>query len=107
MTNLDKKRITAIVDVPEIVITDDENAGDVLIKFYRALGWNGEDTLDPRKVRTTNAVYDRLYDLMLEKFPDVSGIGLVMLNKAPGVDECIPPNKVYLLDGWIFPPEES
>ena len=107
MANLKNKSIVAIVDAPEIVLTEDENAGDVLIKFYRALGWNGEDEIDPRKVRKTNEVYNRIHDLMREKCPDAVGIGLLMVNKAPGVDECIPPNKVYLLDGWTSLPEEN
>ena len=107
MATLKNKRIVAIVDAPEIVLTEDENAGDVLIKFYRALGWNGKDEIDPRKVRTTNAVYNRLHDLMCEKCPDTVSVGLLMMNKAPGVDENIPPNKVYLLDDWIPPPQEG
>ena len=102
-----KVEITAIVDAPEITLTEDENAGDVLIKFYRALGWNGEDELDPRKVRTTKTVYDQLFCLMLEKHPNKVGVGLLMMNKAPGFDEDIPPNKVYLLEGWTIPPDES
>ena len=104
MTIIKKKRIVSIVDAPEISLTDDENAGDVLLKFYRALGWNGEDELDPSKIRTTKTVYNRLYDLMREKCPDTIGVGMFMVNKAPGVDEHIPPNKVYLLEGWTTPP---
>jgi hypothetical protein len=97
--------IIAILDAPEIILTKEDNAGDVLVKFYRALGWNGEDELNSWKVRTTNAVYDRLFDLMLEKYPDTVGIGLVMIDKAPGVDKNIPPNKVHLLEGWVKPSE--
>jgi len=52
---MDKRKIEVIatVDAPEISLADNETAVDVLIKFYCALGWNGEDELDPRKVRTT------------------------------------------------------
>jgi hypothetical protein len=95
------KRIVAIVDAPEISLTEDEKAGDVLIKFYRALGWNGEDILEPVKVRTTEAVYKRLYSLMYEKYSDSMTVGCFMVNKAPGVDYDLPPEKVYLLEGWI------
>jgi len=101
--NVKSKDKVKIVDVPQINLADDDLVGDVLIKFYRTLGWNGEDFLDPCKVRTTEEVYYRLYDLMLEKYPDPQAIGFAMLNKAPGVDNDISDNKVYLLDGWIIP----
>jgi len=100
-----EKEIVAVVDAPVINLSEDEKAGEVLLKFYRALGWNGEDILDPCKVRTTEAIYQRLYDLMLEKCPDKLTVGMVMVNKAPGVNDDIPPNKVYLLNGWITSPE--
>lgn len=100
-----KREIAAIVDAPEIILTEDEKAGDVLLKFYRALGWNGEDILDPCKVRTTKSVYNQLYDLMCEKCPAPIAVGMAMVNKAPGIDDDIPPNKVYLLNNWISPLE--
>ena len=100
-----KKDIAAIVDAPEIRLSEDDNAGEVLLKFYYALGWNGNDILNPCKVRTTETVYRCLHDLMFEKCPDSIGVGMAMVNKAPGVDADIPPNKVYLLDGWVKPSE--
>ena len=106
MAEYKTKRIIAIVDAPEISLTVDETAGDVLLKFYRALGWNGEDILEPCKVRTTEAVYKRLYDLMYEKYSDSIAVGMVMVNKAPGVDHDLLPGKVYLLDGWIRSSEQ-
>jgi len=105
MANCKEKRIIAIVNVPEISLTEEEKAGDVLLKFYRALGWNGEDIVEPCKVRTTEAVYKRLYGLMYKKCPDSIAVGMVMVNKAPGVDYGLLPDKVYLLDGWIRPSE--
>ena len=96
-----KRKIVAILDAPEISIAEDEKAGDGLLKFYRALGWNGEDILDPCKIRTTKAVYYQLYDLMFEKCPDDLTVGFALVNRGPGVDEDIPPDKVYLLDGWV------
>ena len=100
-----KRSIVAVIDAPDITLSDDDQAGDALLKFYYALGWNGHDMIDPCKVRTTNAVYNRLYDLMLEKCPDSVIVGMAMVNNAPGVDNDVPPNKVYLLDGWVKPPE--
>ena len=105
MADYKRKHILTILDAPEISLTENEKAGDVLLKFYRALGWNGEDILEPCKVRTTEAVYKRLYDLMYEKYPYSIAVGMAMVNKAPGVDDDIPPNRVYLLEGWIRPLE--
>ena len=100
-----RRKILATVDAPEINLSEDEKAGDVLLKFYHALGWNGEDILDPCKVRTTEAVYNRLFNLMKEKYPNTIAVGMMMVNTAPGVDDDVPPNKVHLLDGWIVSPE--
>ena len=96
-----EKRVVGILDAPEISLTEEEKAGDGLLKFYSALGWNGEDILDPCKVRTTKAVYTQLYDLMFKKCADAVTVGLALVNRGPGVDANIPINKVYLLDGWI------
>lgn len=97
-----KKETIIIVDAPEVVLAEEEKAGEVLLKFYRALGWNGEDNLDPRKIRTTKAVYDKLYNTMLEKVPDHVGVGMFMVNNGPSVDDRIPFGKVCLLEGWAI-----
>lgn len=98
-----EKKIFATVDAPEIDLLPADLAGDVLINFYRALGWNGIDALDPRLVRTTKEIYDRLYDAMLAKCPDSVTVGMALVNKGPGVDEDVLPGKVYLLEGWVIP----
>jgi hypothetical protein len=77
------------------------------LKFFRALGWNGEDILDPCKIRTTKEVYDRLYDIMYDRCPDPVGVGMFMVNRGPGTDNCVPPGKVYLLEGWVSPYEPT
>ena len=96
-----------IADAPDVSLDEGEKAGDVLLKFYRALGWNGEDILDPCKIRTTKEVYSRLYDVMYDSCPDPVGIGMFMVNKGPGTDDYVPPGKVYLLDGWIIPADST
>ena len=98
-----------VVDAPAISLTKDENAGEALLKFYRALGWNGSDNLDPCKIRTTKAVFDRLYDTMFKKSPDAVGVGMWLVNYGPGTDDFIPQGKVYLYEGWATPaePEEG
>ncbi len=98
-----KEQNVTIVDAPEVILTEDEKAGDVLLKFYRALGWNGEDYLDPCKIRTTKEVYDRLYDTMYDKCPDPVAVGMTMVNSGPGIENYISTGKVYLLEGWITP----
>ena len=99
------KQIITVVDAPEITLEADEMAGEVLLKFFRALGWNGDDYLDPCKIRTTKAVFDRLYDTMFDRCPDPVGVGMFMVNSGPGTDNYIPPNKVYLYEGWVKPAE--
>ena len=50
LSSLQNRKIVAIVDAPEIRLMENEYAGDALLKFYRALGWNGEDILNPCRV---------------------------------------------------------
>ena len=99
------KQIIIVVDAPEITLTDDEKAGEALLKFFRELGWNGEDILDPCKIRTTKAIYNNLYDTMYDRCPDPVGVGMLMVNRGPGTEDHIPPGKVYLYDGWVTPAE--
>jgi len=98
-----------IVDAPEVSFAPDDEAGDLLLNFYRALGWNGSDFIDPRKIRTTKEVFDRLYNQIYERCPDPVGVGMFMVNKGPGTEDYILPGKVHLLEGWISPsdPEGS
>ena len=100
--NNNKQTIT-VVDAPVVTLAEDEKAGDVLLKFFRALGWNGDDYLDPCKIRTTKAVYENLYDIMYDRCPDPVGVGMFMVNRGPGTEDYIAPGKVYLLDGWVTP----
>lgn len=99
------KQIITVVDAPEITLAEDDLAGDALLNFFRALGWNGEDMLDPCKIRTTKAVFDQLYATIFERCPDPVGVGMLMVNQGPGTDDFVPPNKVYLYEGWVRPAE--
>ena len=99
------KQVITIVDAPEITLADDELAGEALLKFFRALGWNGDDYLDPCKIRTTKAVFDRLRETMFDRCRNPLAVGMLMVNSGPGTDVNIPEGKVYLLDGWITPAE--
>ena len=101
------KQIVTIVDVPNVSLAENEKAGEALLKFFRALGWNGDDYLDPSKIRTTKDVYNRLYDVMYDKCPDPVAVGMLMVNRGPGTDDFVPPEKVYLYEGWITPSESK
>ena len=92
-----------VVDAPEVSLAPDESAAELLLHFYRALGWNGDDILDPCKIRTTKEICDRLYDQMYERCPDPVSVGMFMVNRGPGVDAHIPTGKVYLLEDWTKP----
>ena len=100
-------KAAAIVDAPVIALDESDKTGDVLIKFYRALGWNGADILDPRKVRTTKTVYIQLTDLMYERCSDDASIAMFMVNRGPGVDDDVPEGKVYLCEGWVAEDESE
>ena len=100
-----KSEIITVVDAPEITLAEHEKAGDALLKFFRALGWNGDDCLDPCKIRTTKAIFQYLYDIMFDRCPDPVGVGMLMVNSGPGTDDYVPPGKVYLLEGWVTPAE--
>ena len=97
-----EKEIAAVVDAPNISLSEDEKAGEAILKFYEALGWNREtEIVDPCKVRTTKSVYSRLYDVMYEKCPEPIAVGMTMVNIGPGVDAGIQEGKVYLLKDWV------
>jgi hypothetical protein len=102
-----REAVVAIVDAPEISLSDDDLAGDALVYFYKALGWDGQCGMDPRKVRTTCAVYGQLFKTMRDKCPEAVAMGMLMVMKGPGVDDDVPPGKVYLLDGWLIPDREG
>ena len=102
-----KSTTITVVDALEVILAEDEKAGDALLKFFRALGWNGDDYLDPCKIRTTKAVFDNLYDVIYSRCPDPVNVGMLMCNRGPGTDDYIPPGKVYLFEGWVTPCESE
>jgi hypothetical protein len=63
--------------------------------------------VDPCKVRTTDAVYQHLRELMMEKCPDAVTVGMALMNRGPGVDDDVPQGKVRLLTGWLTPVNEK
>ena len=96
-------QIISTIDAPEVILSEGELAGDVLLKFYRDLGWNGQDFLDPCKVRTTKDVFANLHSVMSKAGPDSLSVGMTLVNVGPGTDDYVPPGKVCLLEGWTRP----
>ena len=96
-----------VVDAPEISLAQDDKAGDLLLRFYKALGWNGKDFLDPSKIRTTKEVFHHLRNQMCELCSDPASVSMLMINSGPGTENYIPAGKVYLIEGWIIPDTEG
>ena len=96
-----------IVDAPEIRYEEGQLAGDILLNFYRDLGWDSEtQTLDPNKVKTTNSIYYGIRDATEEICPDPVAIGMHMVNRGPSVDDCVEEGKVHLFEGWVINDDE-
>ena len=94
-----------VVDAPPpfVLLKEHEPAGNALLNFYEALGWNKTDLLDPTKVVTTKAVFDSIYNAMREKCDDYVGVSMLMANNGPSVDKRVPEDKVVLKQGWVKP----
>jgi hypothetical protein len=92
-----------VVDAPKVSLAEGEEAGELLLHFYRALGWNENDTLNPCKIRVTKEIHDDLHKQMYERFPDTIRVGMFLMNSGPGVDYDLPPGKVCLLEDWSIP----
>ena len=95
-----------IVDAPIVSLVEGQEVpGDLLLNFYRILGWDGEANLDPTKVRTANAVYNgirnQIMQLCKKQNINEEQVGFFMVNSGPGVDDDIPTGKVHLYKGWV------
>jgi hypothetical protein len=101
------KEVIAVFNAPIICVEDGDKAGDILIKFYKSLGWNGVDWVDPCKVRVSQNVFVGLHDIMSGQYPEPVTIGMALVSKGPGVDDDLPHGKVRLLDGWTIPQNEK
>jgi len=102
------KTIEKIIEAPKLRIEEGELAGQYLLNFFKDLGWNPElNRLDPSRIRTTKNVFDSIYDAVLEMVPDVVSVGMLMVNSGPSVDDDVPENSVFLLEGWLLPLKEE
>ena len=91
-----------VVQAPTLRCSPDEYAGDYLLNFYKDLGWNPKThRLDPRFVKTTRKTYDEIRDAITERSEDAVGVGMLMINNGPSVNEDVKEGTVRLLNGWI------
>jgi len=100
---LENSQLVTTVDAPAITLKQDDPAGEALLMFFRALGWNGKDLVDRHKVHTTLPVCLYLYYTMLRNCPNRVSVSILMANIGPRIDALVEPGKVDLLDGWSIP----
>ena len=100
--SFDKEKIVKTFNYCDLEIDVAIEPEDILINFYKALGWDSEKyILDPRKVKTTLEIYNILYEKIFEIAPDAVGVGMLMVNNGPSVDDNIPDGQIVLLEGWL------
>ena len=91
-----------LIRAPKITPKETDLAGDMLVAFYRELGWDpNTQIIDVTKVRTTKVVFDELLNAMYVQQPGNDGIAMMMVNSGPGVDSDIPEGMVRLMAGWV------
>jgi len=97
------KGVLSIIDAPIVVLANDGNPAEALVKFYKDLGWNPGDYINPKKVKVAKDVYDNIISTIHENCSFYDYIEEFVVNLSPSLDEEVPPGKVYLLKGWTMP----
>ena len=82
---------------------------DILLNFYKQLGWNGEDLLNPMKVLLNKADWENLCDRIMQSADIDKRItaGFLWMNNGPSASENVPVGKVHLLDKWTERSEDN
>ena len=102
------KKIENILTAPTIRLEEGQEAEEILLNFFKDLGWNPKlNGLKPSKIRTSKMVFDTLLIAICEKSAHPANVGAFMVDKGPSVDDDIPINTVYLLEGWLLPLDEG
>jgi len=100
--NYKKEDIIKTLDFSRLDIAEAQKPGDILINFFKALGWDSNKyILNPTKIKTTKEIYNALYDKIFEKVPDAVSVGMLMVNNGPSVDESLSAGQIVLLEGWL------
>jgi hypothetical protein len=98
-------KVISVVDAPIISRDEGEKEAYTLFEFYKSLGWNGKDRLDPCKILVSKNVLSWLYEVVYEKlFESMSIMAIIDISKkTPSVSADVPQGKVHLLEGWVAP----
>ena len=101
-SNFKNKTIARITPTPEITFEKEKLTSNALLNFYRALGWNKVDYLNPKKIRVSHETYKELLSKLRDETSNAKETEMFFVNYAPGVDECVPNEIVVMLDGWVL-----
>ena len=97
-----KENIVKILNYDDLDIEETCEPAQILINFYKALGWDSDKyIINPSKIKTTKEIYNALYDKIFEKVPDAVSVGMLMVNNGPSVDESLSAGQIVLLEGWL------
>lgn len=92
-----------IKTLPKIDIVKSGSAENVILDFYRALGWNGEDNLLVKKVRMSKVDYRNVADTLMDIGKDQEQRMEILIlwgNYAPSVDDSVKEGTVVMLEGF-------
>ena len=77
------------------------NAEDYLIYFYRRIGWNEQDTLDPKKIVMNEQQWQEVAAALnsLPREPGEMAAGFAWMNWGPSADKRVPYGKIDVREG--------
>ena len=77
------------------------NAEDYLIDFYRRIGWNEQDTLDPKKIVMNEQQWQEVAAALnsLPRGPGEMAAGFAWMNWGPSADKRVPYGKIDVREG--------
>lgn len=84
---------------------EESTAGDLLLSFYKALGWNPkEHQLNPQKIIISKNNYQNLHNLLksVTLKEDMEAVSMLMVSYAPSVKTDVPDSDILLLEGAII-----
>jgi hypothetical protein len=95
--------MSKVVKMPKFEPVTQENMIEALFNWYRSLGWNGKDELDPKRIIISHTDWSEICKQYINA-GDSRG-GLFFMNYSPSSDEFkeekVKPGTVLLKDGWV------
>ena len=78
-----------------------DSAEEYLIGFYRHIGWNGQDTLDPKKIVMSERQWQEIAASLnsLPREPGEMAAGFAWMNWGPSADKRVPYGKIDVREG--------